>query len=120
MLWGVLRAIGQPVTLDGTIVSANTTYFLLIPECTIFAPFALFTAGVLAFPSAITDKGRALVGGALVLSLVNLCRLITLYFVLTITPHMFESIHLFVWQPIMAITALALWGIWAGRRAMYV
>ena len=119
LLWGLLRLAGANAILDGTVILTDTIHFVVIPECTIFAPLALFSAGVLVFPSNISTKLRALMLGILVLSVANLARLVTLYIVLIVSPQLFEPVHLFVWQPIMAITALALWAMWAARQARY-
>jgi len=118
-LWGVLKLLGKDPTIDGTVVGTPVTQFIVIPECTIFAPLALFVAGVAFFPSTVPEKLRAIVGGALILSVVNLVRLVSLYLVLESSPSVFESVHLFVWQPMMALTALVTWGIWAGRRTRH-
>ena len=115
MLWGVLKAIGQNPSLDGPAVVSEAVRFFVIPECTIFAPMALFTAGVLVFPSSVPEKLRALALGVLCLSLMNLLRLLTLYGVLETSPGMFDAVHLFFWQPVMAMTALVLWGLWAAK-----
>ena len=116
MLWGALRAIGQHTSLEGSSVVTDLVNFSVIPECTIFAPLALFTAGVLVFPSTVLEKFQAVVLGILFLSLTNLLRLLTLYGMLGTFPEMFDAVHLFIWQPLMAMTALVLWGIWAARR----
>ena len=68
MLWGALRAIGQHTSLEGSSVVTDLVNFSVIPECTIFAPLALFTAGVLVFPSTVLEKFQAVVLGILFLS----------------------------------------------------
>ena len=80
---------------------------------------ALFTAGVLVFPSSVPEKLQALALGVLCLSLMNLLRLLTLYGVLETSPGMFDAVHLFFWQPVMAMTALVLWGLWAAKWTRY-
>lgn len=120
ILWGVLRAIGQTPTLEGSRVASETAQFFVIPECTIYAPMALFAAGVLVFPSGILEKFRALLLGTVVLSVLNLIRLLTLYTMLHVYPDPVEAVHVFIWQPVMATSALVLWGLWAARRRRYV
>jgi exosortase/archaeosortase family protein len=116
LLWLILHGLGQHPTLEGSTIIGELTRFVVIPECTIFAPLSLYTAGLVIFPATIGEKIRAFLLGFLVLSLVNLVRLLTLYFLLGASSQLFEAAHLFVWQPIMALTALVLWGVWAERR----
>jgi exosortase/archaeosortase family protein len=114
-LYGGLALLGQHPVLDGADVSAGATLFRVIPECTVFAPLALFVVGVLAFPARPTDKLLAILGGVIVLSLVNVVRLLSLFGLASMAPDSFEAVHWLVWQPLMAITALALWGAWARK-----
>ena len=119
MLWLVLWITGRGPSLEGSTLVSNTTEFVVIPECTIFAPLALFTAGVLAFPSLLKDKIRGILIASLCLSLLNLVRLVSLYVLAITSPDIFDEVHLLVWQPLMAMAALVLWGIWASRRRLY-
>lgn len=119
LLWGVLKAVGQEVSLENTAVVTEVTRFVIIPECTIFAPLSLLVAGVLVFPSKASKKVQAILLGTFLLSVLNLFRLISLHTALSVSPGSFEPLHLFIWQPIMAIASLLLWGIWAERQTRY-
>ena len=114
-LYGALKLFGQSPTIAGFAVRSNETLFWVLPECTVFAPLALFAAGVLAFPARASQKMRALALGTLVLTLLNLVRLLSLFVLTSLSPEKFEVAHLLVWQPIMVVAALGLFGAWAYR-----
>ena len=58
---------------------------------------------------------RALALGTLVLTLLNLVRLLSLFVLTSLSPEKFEVAHLLVWQPVMVVAALGLFGAWAYR-----
>ena len=117
MLWGVLWVIGQRPDIEGSTLLSSTNEFVVIPECTIFAPLALFVAGLLVFPSGAREKLIGFMAGFIILSVINLVRLLTLYGIAHISPGLFDATHLFFWQPVMAISALVIWGFWAERSS---
>ena len=58
-----------------------------------------------------------LITGFIILSVINLVRLLTLYGIAHVSPGLFDATHLFFWQPVMAISALVIWGFWAERNS---
>lgn len=107
-----LRALGENATSSGEHVGGR--YSLAIKEgCDAIEPAVLFGAAVLAFPVA---WRRRLVGVALgfpALILLNLARIISLYYIGIYWNAAFETFHVYVWQPAFIVLALAGWLLWA-------
>lgn len=87
--------------------------------CDAIAPTALFVSAVIASPAGWRRKLWAIVGGVTILMVVNLIRIISLYFIAIYWPSGFDVMHLDVWQAafiFLAIVLWALWAAWAARR----
>lgn len=76
-------------------------------------PSALFIAAVLASPVAFRRKVPALLIGTGLLLVLNILRIVTLYFTGLYWPRYFDIAHLDVWQAAFIIMALLFWAAWA-------
>jgi len=107
-----LTAVGKPAQAGGAYVYGPGLTFEIIPACTALQPMLLVLAAVFAYPCRWRDKllGAAVgVGG---LFLVNLLRLVSLYFIGLWWPSRFEQMHILLWQPLVMLAAVALWLFW--------
>jgi len=75
--------------------------------------FVIFVAAVLAFPSTWRAKLWGIGLGVPALWVVNTVRVVSLYYVATYVPSIFEELHLYVWQFLIIAAALALLVLWA-------
>ncbi|MFH0946185.1 MAG: exosortase H [Planctomycetota bacterium] len=80
--------------------------------CDAIQPAAVFLAGVLSFPVQVRAKVIGAVAGALIISAVNLVRIVSLYFLGLYRPDLFELAHVEVWQGLFIVLALVLWILW--------
>jgi exosortase family protein XrtM len=83
--------------------------------CDAVEPLVLFCAAVIAFPVSLRRKISGIALGTVVLLVLNLLRIVTLYFVSVHAPRFFELMHVEVWQALFIFLALGLWAIWALR-----
>lgn len=116
----ILRTFGQNVENRGnSLVSTDGTGAAIQIErgCDAVEPSALFVAAVLASPVALGARLTAAVMGTILLMLLNLVRIISLFWVRVHYPSAFETMHLDVWQALFIILALVLWAAWAARAA---
>ena len=112
----ILRAVGQPVEVQGnSLVSAAGSSIQIERGCDAVEPSALFVAAVLASPVRLGSRLLAAALGTLVLMVLNLVRVISLFWVRVHYPSAFETMHLDVWQALFIILALVLWAAWASR-----
>jgi len=89
---GVLGLLGEVVSLQGTTVVGRFP-FTVVLDCGALDAQALFAAAVLAFPTAISRKLIGLAGGLSVIGLINVGRLILLYFAGAHSLRLFHVLH---------------------------
>jgi len=109
----VLNLFGEGATATGTTVSSPRYTVDIHHGCDAIEPSALFIAAVLAFPSRLLPKLPGLLFGTVVLSMINLFRITTLFYVGMRWPGLFEFMHEDVWQSLFVLFALVLWVLWA-------
>lgn len=115
-----LRLLGNTSSVEGTIVRSQIFSLEIIFECTAILPIVLFVAAVAATPSRTKAKLLAFLWGLPLIVLFNLIRLVSLVYIGHLMPEAFETVHLFVWQPLMILFALALWLWWIERLRLHL
>lgn len=110
-----LTLLGNTSYTKGTLVRSESFLLEIIFECTAILPLVLFVAAVAATPSQTKAKLLAFLWGLPLIVLFNLIRLVSLVYIGHLMPEAFETVHLFVWQPLMILFALALWLWWIER-----
>lgn len=108
----LLSIFEDSVTTHGNSISGR--YSLTIERgCDALDPSALFLAGVLAFPSALMAKLPGMLMGTLCLMVLNLVRIVSLYYVGVYIPGWFHIMHVDVWQAAFILIAIVFWVLWA-------
>jgi exosortase H (IPTLxxWG-CTERM-specific) len=77
----------------------------------------LLWAAILAYPSSIRWKLIGLGGGLAAIQGLNLVRLISLFYLGQYSNSMFEFAHLYLWETLIIIDAMVVFGIWARSLA---
>jgi exosortase H (IPTLxxWG-CTERM-specific) len=80
--------------------------------CDAIEPSFMFAAAVLAFPAAMKAKLIGVVIGVPLLLLMNLVRIVSLYYIGIHAPRWFETFHVDIWQPVFILLALVFWIVW--------
>ena len=111
----VLSILGEAVQVDGVSLHSPLLKMRIVPECTAITPTIVFTSAVLAFPSQVSAKLKGVFLGILALYVINLIRVVSLYYIGTHSPEQMEFAHIVVWQAIMVFFAIGLWSLWASR-----
>lgn len=109
----ILNVFGEGASASGTSVSSGRFQVDIRHGCDAIAPTALFVAAVLAFPAPFRSKIPGAIIGMLVLALINLVRIVTLFYTGIFFPKAFEAMHVDVWQPVFILLALVFWVAWA-------
>lgn len=82
----------------------------------------LLAAAVLAYPSSLKMKVLGLSLGFIAIQVVNLMRIITLYYMAGWDKEVFNFFHLYLWQALIMLDVLIVWLIWirrVGREEMH-
>jgi exosortase/archaeosortase family protein len=111
----MLALVGELVRIDGTVIYSPKFNMRIVSECTAITPIIVLAAATIAVPAPLVSKLKGIILGASVLHLVNLVRIISLYYVGVMWPDMVEFVHLVLWQAVLVVLAVGLWGFWAQR-----
>jgi exosortase/archaeosortase family protein len=112
-----LNSIGFSTTVSGTILASDTFAVNIVAECTAVGPLVLFIGAVAAYPSSLKSKGLGLLMGLVVLTGVNVIRIMSLFWIGGAYPQYLDVAHLLVWQSVIILLAIVLWLFWVDRMA---
>jgi len=108
----ILRGLGQDTYLSGVTIRSNQFAIAIRRGCDALEPAWFFCAAVLAFPVPWRRKRLVLAGGVTIILVLNLVRIVSLYFVGMRMPGFFETAHLELWPAAFMLTVLLLWISW--------
>jgi exosortase H (IPTLxxWG-CTERM-specific) len=115
----ILRAFGETgATALGTIVSSERFALNIAMGCDGIEADALFLAGVLAFPTTWRAKLIGLAFGLPLIQVINVARLVGLYYAGVLLPSVVEEVHVYVAQTIIILLSTALLVFWLERVAV--
>lgn len=109
---GLLSVVEQNVSASGKTIRGRTS-LTIERGCDAIEPSALFIAGVLAFPAALFRKVPGLLVGTICLMLLNLVRIVSLFYIRLYAPSWFDFMHVQVWQAVFIFLAILFWILWA-------
>ena len=110
-----LSLLGAPVEVAGTTISSPDFSMIIGHECTAVVPAMILFSAVVAYPSRIWQKLSVMGIGLAVLFVLNLIRVVTLYYIGVHAPLFFETAHFIVWQSAIILSVVLIWLIWIGR-----
>ena len=111
----MLTLAGELVRTDGAVIYSPEFNMRIVSECTAITPIILLGAATLAVRAPLNSKLKGIMFGACVLNIVNLARIISLYYVGVVWPDMVEFVHLVIWQGALVVLAVGLWGFWTQK-----
>lgn len=114
----LLRGGGDAVTAGGAVLTGAKFSLEIRAGCDALEPSALFAAAVLAFPAPPHRKLNALLLGVSALLIINLARILSLYYIGVHLPSYLTLVHTSVWQPLFILLVACFWLVWAVRVAM--
>jgi exosortase H (IPTLxxWG-CTERM-specific) len=114
----VLRVFGEEAVVSGCVVSSSRFAVTIYNGCNGLVTSLIFISGVLAFPARWPDKLIGVVGGLLAIQLVNLLRIVSLFYIGVFLPRYFKHAHIVIWQSLVILFGISLWIVWAHRFAV--
>ena len=105
------------VEATGKIIRSNTNGFAVSIEagCNGVEATLVLLAAMLAFPAPWKHKVVGLVIGILAVQLLNILRVVSLFYLGQWNYDVFEWAHLYVWQALIMLDVLVVWLIWVRR-----
>jgi len=109
----VLNVFGENARVYDSSISSNRFSVNIKKGCDAIQPTILFICAVLASPVALKPKIPGLILGLAFLMLMNLVRVLSLFYVGIYWNAAFEIMHHDVWQAVFIILSILAWGAWA-------
>lgn len=113
---GILGALfslgGARVVVDGAVVTINGFSLEIIDECTAVFSSIVYSACILAYPTTLKNKGLGVAFGVPLLYAINMVRLSVITLVGLSAPHLFEFVHVYLWQASFIIFVVVIFILW--------
>jgi exosortase H (IPTLxxWG-CTERM-specific) len=109
----VLRLFGEQASVNNCVVSSPRFAVTIYNGCNGLITSLIFISGVLAFPARWGAKVVGVIGGLLMIQIINLIRIISLFYIGVFLPALFNQSHIFIWQSVVILAGVALWVLWA-------
>lgn len=113
----LLKGIGQPVDVTGTVISSTRFGVNINNGCNGVEAMLILLASIVAFPATLRARLTGLALGALLVQAVNAIRIMTLYLLGAYQPRLFDMFHTAIWQIVVILVAILFFLIWSGRVA---
>lgn len=112
-----LDALGQEVSRSGNTIRSPSFAVNIYNGCNGVETLVIFFAAIGAFPATLGTKVVGAVLGFLAIQIVNLVRVVALFFTGAYYPELFDVSHTVIWQTIVVLCGVLLWVLWATRFA---
>ncbi len=111
----ILQGLGEKVTIQGCLLASPRFAVTIFNGCNGLITTLIFLSAVLAFPVGWRPKLIGVVGGIVAIQVINMIRIVSLYYIGAFFPSWFNNAHVVVWQSIVILAGVALWVFWASR-----
>jgi exosortase H (IPTLxxWG-CTERM-specific) len=114
---GIVTLFDGSVMATGKVIRSTTNGFAVSIEagCNGVEATLVLLAAMLAFPAPWKHKAVGLFLGILAVQLLNVLRVISLFYLGQWNYDVFEWAHLYVWQALIMLDVLVVWLIWVRR-----
>ena len=109
----VLNVFGENVSRQGCTLSSPRFSVTIYNGCNGLIATLILLSGVLAFPARWTGKVIGVIGGILAVQIINLVRIVSLFYIGVFFPKLFNQAHIFGWQSIVILVSVVFWIVWA-------
>lgn len=108
----ILNLFGEATSASGPMIASEAATISVKRGCDALVPIFLYISAVLAFPASWRSKLFGILWGVLFLFVLNIVRIISLFWIQLYKPAIFDMMHLEVWQVLFIILGIAAWGVW--------
>lgn len=109
---GILSVFGYDISVAETTVHSSRFSMEIVRGCDAIEPAAVYIAAVIASPVGLWPRIPGILIGTAAIMLINLLRIVSLYFVGVYYPGAFNMIHEGVWQAAFVVLAIVFWAVW--------
>ncbi len=108
----VINWFGFATSVQHSVINSALFSVDIERGCDALEPIGFFMAAVLAYPVSFSKKWIALILGPILLAILNVIRIVTLYFTGIYFKSIFDIVHVDVWQVVFIILTMGLCLIW--------
>lgn len=109
----ILNVLGQETSAIGEQISSTVCNLKIKEGCDGITPMILYSMSIIAFPVQLRFKWKGILIGLLGLFVLNLIRIISLYFIGKYgSDAFFDFMHIDVWSTLFLVITLVFWLIW--------
>ena len=110
----LVQVFDSTVTSEGIILRSlsNGTAVAIQPGCNGLEAMICLTAAIVAYSAKWSERALGLLLGYLAIQLMNIVRIISLFYLLQWNEQWFEWFHLYVWQALIFLDVLIVFILW--------
>ena len=110
----LMRGFDGSITTSGNVIGSKASAFAVSIEagCNGVEATLVLVAAILAFPAPWPHRLRGIVVGVVAVQVLNLLRVISLFYLGRYDRDVFEWAHLYVWQALIMLDVLIVWVVW--------
>lgn len=112
----ILNGMGEKVSVAGTVIQSARFSVNIENGCNGVETALLFGSAVLAFPAPWRRRLAGLLLGFAAIQIVNLVRVVSLFWIGAHRPVLFSSSHTVLWQSVVVLCGVLLFLLWASRE----
>ena len=111
---GVASFFDSTIQSEGIVMRslANGTAVKIMPGCNGVEAMICLAAAIIAFPASFYQQVIGLIAGFIAIQMLNIVRIISLFYLLQWNYEWFEWAHLYVWQALIILDALVIFILW--------
>lgn len=111
----ILKTLGTPCDVSASTINSARFSVSVVRGCDSIYPTAMLWAALFAYSATWKSRLIGLFGGAIVLFLLNIVRILTMFYVGSYYPSLFDIVHVYAWQALFILLTLAVWLFWAAK-----
>jgi exosortase H (IPTLxxWG-CTERM-specific) len=112
---GILNLLSENVTVEGTEIRSPAFSVDVENGCNGLETALLLAAAVLAFPATWRSRAVGLLVGFAGIQVINLVRVVSLFWIGRHRPSLFSTAHTVIWQSVVVLAGVCLFLLWAAR-----
>ena len=111
----LMNIFGAGSKVTGNTLSTARFSINVVDGCNGIYATAILISGVIAYPAPLKQRLYGVIFGIIAVFLVNLIRVITLFYLGLHFPDIFQEVHVYVWQPLIILWAIVVWNFWSKK-----
>jgi exosortase H (IPTLxxWG-CTERM-specific) len=113
----MLKVMGEKVTVSGTTIRSALFAVNVENGCNGIEAIILLVAAIAAFPAKWVARIGGIIGGFMVIQVLNIFRVAMLFWLGEHHPDVFQMFHVAVWQTLIVLASVGIFLIWSWRFA---